>query len=174
MVISNDNQSRDIVAQYPDEFAELAVKDHEQGIWLSGTVGLNERHFIHARATLPLKDIESDLGFGLWVEVKKEDLEKYKEALDDDEKYKKFEAEGILANSWPGFENTLGIKVKIKTIHLSEKVYITDVFPDNTSDPLFRIALTMQKHQIELKNQVRKLIVAWMNEYGTTNTQSSN
>lgn len=38
------------------------------------------------------------MGFGLWVEVAEEDFNWYLEAIDDDEKYRTFGTEGMLAN----------------------------------------------------------------------------
>src|SRR3989344_3098244 len=164
MTKTQNKQSKDIVAQYPDEFSELSVKGDEPGVWLAGTLGLDDRYFIHARATLPLKDTSSELGFGLWVEVDKEDFDRYLRAENDDEKYKSFVAKGKLANNWPGFEDTIGLKVTFRTIFPDEKVYITEVFTDSRTDPLFQIALLMQKHQLELKEQVKSLITAWMKD----------
>lgn len=156
--------NQDVVAQNPDEFAKFTIKQNEPGYIQVASYEGKDHYFIHARATLPLKDFHDGIGFALWVEVSKESFGGYLETENNDEKYLKFEADGTLANNWPGFENTFGLKVKLKTINASEKVYIWDVFVNNTTDPLFRIALQMQKHQEDLKNQVKHLVEAYMKD----------
>ncbi|MCX6706327.1 MAG: DUF2199 domain-containing protein [Candidatus Woesebacteria bacterium] len=162
---------RDAVAQYPDEIAELYKEQGhlpdgvklEEGYYCNWD---NKRFFIHARATLPLKDVHEGIGFGLWVEVSKEDFDKYLGAENDDSKYLQFEASGKLANNWPGFENTLGLKARIKAINKDEKVYIWEVLIDKPTDPIFEIALKMQRENVDLRQRILKLVQAWMHDFG--------
>jgi hypothetical protein len=158
--------NKDIVAQLPDE---LAVVEKEKG-QLPDNVKIepgyaclwNDRYFIHTRATLPLKDIDGGIGFGLWVEVSKETFSQYMTTGDNEPAYKDFKTNGTLANNWPGFENTLGIEVTVRTIRTNEKVYITEVHIDKPRDPLFEVALSMQHDDIQMKEKVSNLISSYL------------
>lgn len=166
-----DPTMKDAVAQYPDEIAGLYKKHGRlpDGVKLEKGYCCNwnnKKFFIHTRATLPLKDFREGLGFGLWVEVNKKDFDKYLAAENDDRKYLQFKAFGKLANNWPGFENTSGLKVKIKTVGKDEKAYISEVLIDRPTDPIFKIALDMQKEDVNLKQKISKLVQAWMHDFG--------
>ena len=90
-----------------------------------------KNYFIRCVATLLVKDFNSDLEFGLWVELTREDFFKYKDALDNDEKYTAFEAHGYHMNTWSGFPGTLGDDVTIKVVNLNEKPFIVDINPSD-------------------------------------------
>jgi len=156
----------DIVAQLPNA---ILMYKHLQGDFPSdmeyepGFICAWDNHFfIHTRATLPLYDHTNGIGFGLWVEVSQEDYQKYLQASGDDNLYKDFIAKGTLANDWPGFENMAGIGVTIRTVSSEEKPYITEVDDDRTRDPLFYVALRMQKDDTDTLQMVRELISAYI------------
>jgi hypothetical protein len=159
---------QDIVAQLPEELAIFEkINGHlpdDVNIKPGFICTWNGRYFIHSRATLPLKDIHEGIGFGLWVEVSKTDFDVYLEAENDDSSYEKFKVKGTLANSWPGFENILGITVTVRTISLNEKVYITEVHMDKPRDPLFEVALLAQKDDLKMKKRIKDLVYAYLGE----------
>jgi hypothetical protein len=152
----------DIVADFPDELAEYKKIhtqlpneiDFEPGFYCVW----NKRYFIHTRATLPLKDIEEGVGFGLWVELNKEDFLRYAKANADDELYKTFKTNGNLANEWPGFQGMLGTPVVVRTVKVNDKVYITEVNLDKPRDILFEAVMNMQKEDIEAKQKLDDLV----------------
>lgn len=154
----------DIVADLPDELDAYKKThgqlpndlDFEPGFYC---VWEGRRFFIHARATLPLKDIKG--GFGLWVELSEEDFSKYAQANADDEIYKTFKTEGLLANEWPGFEGMIGTIVVVRTIEVKEKVYITEVKLDKPRDLLFEAALNMQNNDSETKQKLKNLVKSY-------------
>lgn len=160
----------DAVAQLPDELATLLSPDGDlpEGVEIEKGYYCkwNGRYFIHTRAALPLKDISEGIGFGLWIELSKEDFDKFMQAQDDDTLYAGFTAEGTLANNWPGFEDVNNLKVVVKVVKVDQKPYIWDVSVDDTIDPLFRIALLMQKEDLQTRDRVRSLVGAWMNDFG--------
>lgn len=121
----------------------------------------DNRYFIHCRATLPLHETDRGIGFGLWVEVDKKDFDRYLETENNDRLYSSFECVGKLANAWPGFDDTLGIKVKVKAIDTNQKVYIVDVKVDENTDPLLVKALTYKEATPEFLEGARNLINAW-------------
>lgn len=158
---------QDVVAEYPDEIIDFQFynngqipedMEYEKGVYCLW----QGRFFIHTRATLPLKDIERGVGFGLWVELTPEDFERYADALEDDKKYEAFTTKGILANEWPGFEGIIGSEVTVKTVNLNEKVYITEVLVDETNDPLFSTAVSASSENAEIKAQVTNLVHAYI------------
>lgn len=165
----NQKPLKDIVAQFPDEIARYKKVngrlpddlDYERSFFC---VWNKKRFFIHTRATLPLRDIDSGIGFGLWVEVSKQDFNRYVEAQENDKKYKQFQAKGTLANHWPGFENILGIKVLVRTVRVNEKVYIRKVLRDKLRDPLFEAALRTSAQDKKGKEMIRKLVDAYMQD----------
>jgi hypothetical protein len=152
---------QDFVAQYPDQIANLPDMpmdlEYEKGYICTW----NNRYFIHTRSTLPLSDHENGIGFGLWVEVSHEDFEKYLAAEANEQAYEQFECEGRLANEWPGFLDTFGMNVKVSTVNKDEKVYITDVFVDEQTDPLLTPALSYPTADENFIQSTLKLIDAW-------------
>ncbi len=160
--------AHDVVADLPDELAEvvLAQGGFPEGVQFEEGVYCvwDARTFVHARATLPLQAIDDGVGFGLWVEIEPEELQRYVEAVVDDEQYSQFSTEGLLANSWPGFLNTLGLPVKIETIRLSDKIYITEVQLDRLRDVLFETALLAENVADLEQIDIRGLITAWMGD----------
>lgn len=161
--------NQDIVADLPDE---LAVYKHEHGKLPEGVdfepgyiCQWQDKYFVHARATLPLKDTKNGVGFGLWVQIPKADYEKYLRAEKDDVLYKSFRAEGTLANNWPGFLDTYGLPVVVKTVFVDQKIYIWEVKLDRRVDPLFEVSLLSQKHDERMKEQIRKLAVAYLQDF---------
>lgn len=158
---------KDIVADLPDELVEykkvhgqLPVDiDFEPGFYC---VWDSKRFFVHTRATLPLKDIEEGIGFGLWVELSKENFARYAKANTDDELYKDFRTEGTLANEWPGFEGMSGTPVVVRTIKVDEKVYITEVKLDRPRDVLFEAALYLQRGDLKTKQKLEDLVKSYL------------
>lgn len=156
----------DVIAQLPLELAQYK-KQHgklPEGAELEPNYFCtwNNRYFVHTRATLPLKDFNGGVGFGLWVEISKNDFDTYLAAEDDETAYKNFKAEGTLANEWPGFEHILGVKVTVRTVFADEKIYITDVHIDGMRDPLFHVALLAQSGDSEKKAMIQELVSAYV------------
>lgn len=159
---------QDVLLDYPDEIIDFEFynghypedMDYEEGVYCVW----QGRYFIQTRATLPLKDTEHGIGFGLWVEISAEDFEHYADALDDDSKYGTFSATGSLANEWPGFEGIIGSEVTVKTLNMNEKVYITEVFIEKADDPLFYNAMNAPTEDAETKQQVKDLVNAYLHD----------
>ncbi len=159
---------QDIVADYPQEIAAYAQEfgalpadlEFEPGYYCRW----QGRAYIHTRATLPLHAIDDGVGFGLWVEIEPSELDRYLEAQQNDELYKQFKTEGLLANSWPGFMDAYGLPVTVRTIRVDEKVYITEVHLDRMRDVLFEVALTAQQADAAMREQILNLVQAWMSE----------
>jgi hypothetical protein len=157
-------QTNDIVADLPTELAVLkkitgtlpSDVEFEPGYYCKW----NNRYCIHTRVTLPLKAVNDGVGFGLWVEISKEDFEKYLEAENDDTKYVNIHIRGTLANEWPGFENMEGVPVTVRAISKDEKVYITEVHMDKPRDPIFEAVLLTQRDDDKGKEHIRKLVGA--------------
>jgi len=124
-----------VVADLPDPIIEYqkSGKTDEEILIEPGLMAVinGKSYFIRCVATLPVKDFTSNLEFGLWVELEREDFFKYKAALDDDDKYKMFEAHGYLMNTWPAFPGTLGDDVTVKVINVNEKPFIVDINPSD-------------------------------------------
>lgn len=119
----------------------------------------NDRYFIHTRSTLPLKDIGNGIRFGLWVEVSKENFSQYIATGNNETVYKNFNITGTLANNWPGFENTLGIKATVGTVRTNEKISITEIRNDKPRDPLFEAVLFMHHNDIQMKEKSAVLLL---------------
>lgn len=157
---------QDIVAELPDEVASYEKEHGRLPDDLKLEPGLickyNDKYFVHTRATLPLKSIDTGVGFGLWVEVDTDTFISYYEALEDDELYKDFKAEGKLANEWPGFKNLYGVSVTFRTIKTDDKVYITEVHDIQNRDPLFYSVMLAQADDIEKIKEIEELTQAYM------------
>ena len=129
------NKPQAIVADLPEPILEYqrSGRTDEEILIEPGLMAVinGKNYFIRCVATLPVKDFTSDLEFGLWVELTRDDFFKYKDALDDDEKYKSFEARGYLMNMWPAFPGTLGDDVAVKVVNVNEKPFIVDINPSD-------------------------------------------
>ena len=155
---------QDLVAKYPKDISDfLRINGHlpenfniEEG-FVCGIKG--QRYFIHTRAVLPLKAYDNGVGFGLWVEVDREDFFRYTDSINDDDKYMSFTCVGRLANEWPGFVEMKNVEVIVKTISKDEKVYITEV--KEIKDPLFAVAISTNESDEEKIKQIEELVVAY-------------
>lgn len=165
---SDKNMNQDIVARLPTKVALYEIEHGKLPDNLEldpGSVCIyGDEYFIHTRATLPLKSTKDGIGFGLWVEVDKDTFIRYYDAQDNDDLYKNFRARGKLANDWPGFQNTYGVEVTIRTISLKEKVYITEVHMDKPRDPLFEAALNTQAGDQENIEMIKNLVKAYITD----------
>jgi hypothetical protein len=84
-----------------------------------------ERHFIRGLLSVPLPDIASDFGWGVWAEVDAAVFQRYLDLYDADGSSEPLHS-GTLANSLPGYVSSLHAPVSIQ-------------FLDSTQRPLFRL-----------------------------------
>ncbi len=157
---------QDIVAKLPDPILQLIRLGGVEGKDFFVERGFiaqipGEQYFIHTRAMLPLKDLKNGVGFGLWVSVTKSDFELYRRAVNNDSLYRRFSVVGSLANDWPGFPDTHGDRVRVRTVHLEEKVYITEYLSE-PDDVLMRVALLAQPDDFETKEKIRELAMGYL------------
>lgn len=160
--------SQDFVAQLPDE---LAVIEKTEGKLPENVEFAShyycrwgDRYFIHTRATLPLRDFDEGVGFGLWVEIAKEDFDAYLAAENDDESYSRFKVNGTLANEWPGFLDMMGADVVVRTVRVDEKVYITEVLGTEARDPLFDYAMSLPSGDPAAREKIMELVTAYVED----------
>ncbi|MEO8581755.1 MAG: DUF2199 domain-containing protein [Patescibacteria group bacterium] len=159
---------QDFVAQLPEPIIQIKRLGGQDGLDFTVQKGFiaeipGKEYFIHCRAMLPLKDFKSGVGFGLWVAISKPDFDRYLRATDDDELYRQFAAVGSLANDWPGFPGTLADRVRVRTVHLSEKVYITEYLSE-PKDVLMRVSLLAQPDNFETKERIRDQAMSYLIE----------
>ncbi len=143
--------SDDIVCDLPDDLARY-LREHE-ALPEDVTIDENflcswgdERHFIHAYVSLPLvhQGQGQGVGFGLWVEVTSEDFARYLDALEDDDQYRNFRLEGVLANHWPGFAGALGLRVAAGTSEVGQKLQIHQVLTEPEQvDPMLYLFMNI-------------------------------
>jgi len=151
--------SHDYVAQTPQpilEYRESGGDEREVVVEKGFVAAIQEKkYFIHCAATLPIKEFESDLGFGLWVEVSRDDFFRYYKAQEDDNLYREFECKGILANDWPLFPGTCGDDVFIKVVSLHSKIRIVNIESSDVELPKYTEKDSLTPHQ---KDILRKRI----------------
>lgn len=154
--------TKDFVAQLPDQIIQL--------IRLGGKFGkdfsfekeyiamvFESEYFIHTRATLPLKDIEKGLGFGLWVRVSKQDFEFYLRAAKDQNLYRQVSIIGNLANTWPGFPGSFDGRVKVKVLYPNHKPYIIQYLSEPV-DTSMKMALLASGEDSDTKGMLRQTV----------------
>jgi hypothetical protein len=159
---------QDFVAQLPDPILQIQRLGGKEGIDYLFERGFiaeipGKEYFIHCRAMLPLKDFRTGVGFGLWVNIPKPDYELYLRAVDDDKLYRQFVSDGSLANDWPGFPDTYGDRVRVSTVFLNEKVYITEYLSE-PQDVLMRVSLLAQPDNFETKEKIREMAMSYLIE----------
>ena len=115
----------------------------------------NKEFFIHCGATLPINDFKSDLGFGLWVKVERNDFERYLKAQENDHAYLKFSCKGTLANTWPLFPGTYTHPVQIRVIDKDQKPFIVDVESSDVELAKYKEVSSLNQYQ---KGILRKRI----------------
>lgn len=174
------NALQDIVAQVPDPILQLIRLGGQENKDYSMSPGyvaeiFNRDYFIHTRAMLPLKDFKSGVGFGLWVSISKQDFDLYLRAENNDELYRHFSSVGSLANDWPGFPGTFGDRVRVRTVFLDQKVYITEYLSE-PKDVLMRRSLLATPDDQETKDHIRNLAMSYiieLNEFADSSNGSS-
>jgi len=165
--MDTEDKTHDIVANYPKEISDYQRVngklpedlDYERGVFC---VWGKARFFIHVRAVLPLKALENGVGFGLWVELAKEDFNRYVDALKSDDLYRNIKIEGELANEWPGFENMLGSRVLARCVKLEDKLYITEIHDVN--DVTFEIAMRTDTNDTDGIERIKNLVAAYVDD----------
>lgn len=162
------SELQDFVAQLPEPILQLQRLGGQEGkdfIVESGFTAQipTKEYFIHCRAMLPLKDLKTGVGFGLWVSIPKVDFDLYLKAVEDDDLYRQFVVVGSLANDWPGFPGTYKDRVRVRTVHLREKVYITEYLSE-PQDVLMRVSLLAQPDNFETKEKIRELAMSYLIE----------
>ena len=158
-----------LIAEMPSEIAEYLENDGDpDGVDIeedfSATLTLSEdeiHYFILCTATLPVEDYESNLGFGLWVEVFEDDFERFVEAQGNDEAYAKFACTGTLANDWPLFDKTIEDEVEIKVLGAEYKPHIIKI--DASNDELKKY---VEKSSLDenAKNHLRSRLMKLIEE----------
>lgn len=160
-------QIQDIVAKLPDPIVHLQRLGGRESLDYTVQPGFvakihhDNEFFVHTRAMIPLKDVQNGVGFGLWVKISQADFELYLRAVNEDDLYSRFTCVGSLANTWPGFPGTYGDKVRVRTIHLTEKPYITQYLSE-PKDVLMRVSLLAQLDDQETKEYVRNLAMSYL------------
>lgn len=170
------SELQDIVAQLPDPILQLQRLGGKEGSDFFVEKGFiaeipNKEFFIHARAMLPLKDFRTGVGFGLWVSIPREDFDLYKRAVDDDHLYHRFLTVGSLANDWPGFPGTYRDRVRVRTVFLNEKVYITEYLSE-PKDVLMRRSLLATPDDQDTKDHIQNLAMSYLVELSTFATSA--
>lgn len=86
-----------------------------------------ERFFLRGVAYIPVKDTDRSYGWGIWVEVSKDDFDDYFESFEEDNSSKPKFA-GIVANEIPYYENTTGLKVEVQLGNETQRpeIYFSD------------------------------------------------
>ena len=157
---------QDFVAQLPDPILQIERLGGKEGVDFLVEKGFiaeipGREFFIHARAMLPLKDLEHGVGFGLWVRVTKDDFNLYTRAVENDKLYRDFVAVGNLANTWPGFLDSYDDRVRVRTVRLSQKVYITEYLSE-PKDVLMRRSLLASPEDTDTKDHIRELAMTYL------------
>ncbi len=155
-----------LIAELPTEIAEYIENGGDEDAFeiesdYVATLdhGEHTHYFILCTATLPIEDFDSNLGFGLWVEVFKADFEKYVEAGDDDREYAKFTCTGTLANDWPLFEHTLGDEVQVKVLDAELKPHIIAITSDSEELVKYKEKGSLDENaKGHLRSRIEKLV----------------
>ena len=158
-------QTQDIVAQLPDPIVQLQRLGGTKNVDFFVEKGFiakipkDEGYFVHARAMLPLNDLKDGVGFGLWVQVSKDDFDLYLRSIENEELSDRFSCVGTLANTWPGFPETFGDHVKLKIVQ--GELYITEYLSE-PKDIQMRRSLLAQPDDQETKEFVRNLAMSYL------------
>lgn len=160
---------QDFVAVFPDPITQLkrlgGVEGKDYFLQERFIARIQDQEFfIHCRATLPLKDVENGVGFGLWVKVTAEDFHLFLQSVENTDLFKNFRITGSLANTWPGFGETYGDRVRLETLPQETKVYITQYLsePKNIS---MRRALLASNDDQDTKDHVRALAMQYLLDF---------
>jgi len=107
----------------------------------------HKRHFISCELEIPFKAEEHEpLGFIGWVEVSKDDYDRYLEYRLDDKAARTYGTlmTGILANPIPGVEGSVRTPVKFKVIKGDSTPYIKWVAPRTTLSARLKQGATVE------------------------------
>lgn len=153
----------DVIVDLPDALVRIAAESGSLPDSLELEPGVlcafDGRWFLYARGTLPLRTRDG-VGFGLWVEVSKDDYARFLAA--DDAAWGSFRATGALATDWPGFENVLGAAVTLGP-GADGELAILEVEVEREPDPVFQQAASGRL--CDVTDMVRGLVRAWLDEH---------
>lgn len=123
---SHDGLPTDWAFKLPDDvWAIPASLREEEARFTDDLCQYGDRHFIRGLLLVPLPDMASDFGWGVWAEVDAAVFQRYHDLYDTDGSFEPLHS-GTLANSLPGYASSLEMPVNIR-------------FRDATQRPLFRL-----------------------------------
>jgi len=124
---SHDGLPTDWGVKLPDDvWAIPASRRKEEARFTDDLCQHGDRHFIRGLLLVPLPDIGSDFGWGVWAEVDAAVFQRYVEFYDADGSSEPLYS-GMMANSLPGYVSSLQAPVDIR-------------FLDATQRPLFSLS----------------------------------
>jgi hypothetical protein len=85
--------------------------------------------YIYVMAKLPLQDYDSELMFGLWVNITEADLQRYIDVLNtqDNDEYMAFTCKGSLASLWPLFHDSYMDEVEVGMVDVNSRPFIKNI-----------------------------------------------
>ncbi|AOF90069.1 DUF2199 domain-containing protein [Sinorhizobium sp. RAC02] len=124
---SHDGLPTDWAFKLPDDVWAIPAPGREEAARFTDDLcQYGERHFIRGLLSVPLPDMGSDFGWGVWAEVDVAVFQRYLEFYDADGSSEP-QYSGTLANSLPGYVSSLHAPVDIQ-------------FRNATQRPLFRLS----------------------------------
>ena len=99
----------------PDDFFALSAEERKRrGRANADLCELDDRRFIRGVLPLPILGEGRTFGWGVWAEVSPDAFNRYYEIYSDPEQGNEPSFQGQLANSLPGYSETLGVPVSIQ------------------------------------------------------------
>ena len=111
----HDLSESEVGYQLPDEYFAIGEAERaKRGRATDDVCELDGRSFIRGLLIVPVRGEVRDFGWGVWAEVSESVFRHYLETWSNPDQSKEPPFPGHLANSLPGYEQTMGLSVELK------------------------------------------------------------
>jgi hypothetical protein len=122
----HDIDDMDIGFMRPDEFLRVPKEEREQRCKSTDDVCTIDDSDFYLRGILPVPVMDGqEFAWGVWARVSEEDFKRYLELWDDELQGREPPFAGEIANSIPGYDETIGVSVSIQLIGASSRPTFT-------------------------------------------------
>ena len=127
----------------PDNYIALSPEDKSNTLHTTDLCQVGNDYFIRCILEVPIKDMDENFTWGVWVSQSKENFEYYSKHINDDLSNRK--TFGWLCNNLPGYSNTFGLEttVQFQSNNLRPVIHIHE--SENQLSQDFHGGMTLEK-----------------------------
>jgi len=122
----HDLDSGEIGYDLPDDYFALSAEERTaRGKANTDLCELDGRHFIRGVLPIPVLGENRSFGWGVWAEVSPDAFRRYYELYSNPDQGSERPFPGALANSLPGYPETLGLLLSVQMVSAEDRPTLT-------------------------------------------------